>query len=299
VNFGILDWAEAFVLGLIQGLTEFLPVSSDGHLALGQAFFDTLRGVRRLGNDKLLLDVILHVGTLVAVLIYYRDWFRPLLAFGRKPETAGEQGTALRGPIEANYVPADFQAFVRVSLLAIVATIPTGIIGLAVKKVFEQAHDSLFAAALGFWFTGIVLWWSQKKEGGKKTLSTMTMTDAFLIGLAQSIAPLPGVSRSGMTVSAALARGLDRSWAAIFSLWMSIPAILGAVVMEAKDLFESDSPDLKIVAIGLLGSVVSGIVGYGAILWLVRLVKARKLQYFSYYLFGLGVAVLIWAFVRG
>ncbi len=297
MNFGILDWAEAVILGLIQGLTEFLPVSSDGHLALGQAVFDMLRGARRPGSDKLLLDVILHLGTLVAVLVYYRDWFRPLLSFRRGDQN--HETAALSGPIAASYVPRTIQAFMRVALLAVVATIPTGIVGLAVKKIFEQAHDSLTAAALGFWFTAIVLRWSQKRDGGDKTLGTMTLTDAFLIGLAQSIAPLPGVSRSGMTVSAALARGLDRSWAAIFSLWMSIPAILGAVVMEAKDLAETDSPDMKIVAIGLVGSVVSGIVGYGAILWLVRLVKARKLQFFSYYLFALGAVVLVWAFVRG
>lgn len=299
MNFGILDWAEAVVLGLIQGLTEFLPVSSDGHLALGQAFFDMFRETRRSGSDKLLLDVILHLGTLVAVLVYYRDWFRPLLKL--VPGGKGRDGAAMepRGPIASGYVPRTMPDFGRVVALAVVATIPTGVVGLAVKKIFEQAHDSLMAAALGFWFTAIVLRWSQSREGGTKTLRTMTLTDAFLIGLAQSIAPLPGVSRSGMTVSAALARGLDRSWAAIFSLWMSIPAILGALVMEAKDLAGSESADMKIVAIGLAGSVVSGLVGYGAILWLVRLVKARKLQYFSYYLFGLGACVMVWALVRG
>lgn len=289
---------EAVVLGAIQGLTEFLPVSSDGHLALGQALFDGLRGTRRPGDDKLLLDVVLHIGTLVAVLIYYRDWFRPLIdrAHGRAGSRAE---TELSGPIAAQFVPRTFTDFVRVALLAVVATIPTGIVGLAVKKIFEQAHDSLYAAALGFWFTAVVLLWTQTRQGGEKNLRTMTLIDAFLIGLAQSIAPLPGVSRSGMTVSAALARGLDRTWAAIFSLWMSIPAILGAVAMEAKDLAEADSPDLKIIAIGIVGSVVSGLVGYGAIIWLVRLVKARKLPWFSYYLFALGAFVLVWASVRG
>jgi undecaprenyl-diphosphatase len=298
VNLSFVDWVEAVVLGGIQGLTEFLPVSSDGHLALGQALFDSIRGSRRPGDDKLLLDVILHIGTLIAVLIYYRDWFRPL--FGRLRGAGASQPVMdLSGPIAGQYVPRTFAAFVRVAMLAVVATIPTGIVGLAVKKVFEQAHDSLYAAALGFWFTAVVLIWSQSRKGGEKNLETMTVTDAFLIGLAQSIAPMPGISRSGMTVSAALARGLDRSWAAIFSLWMSIPAILGAVVMEAKDLAEADSPDLKIVAIGIVGSVVSGLVGYGAIIWLVRLVKAGKLRYFSYYLFALGAVVLVWAFLRG
>lgn len=293
------DWAEAVVLGVIQGLTEFLPVSSDGHLALGQAFFDMVRSERRPGADKLTLDVILHLGTLLAVLVYYRDWFRPLWRRGQGAETADQAAGIAAGPIAARYVPATFSDFVRVCSLAFVATIPTGVIGLLLKKAFEEAHDSLTAAALGFWFTAAVLLFSQRFTGGDKSLRTMTMTDAFLIGLAQSLAPLPGVSRSGLTVTAALARGLDRSWAAIFSLWMSIPAILGALAMGLKDVAEAQSPDITLVLIGLVGSVISGAVGYGAILWLVRFVKSRRLDVFSYYLLALGCFVLAWSFLRG
>lgn len=289
-----LAWLEAVVLGVIQGLTEFLPISSDGHLALGQAFFDSLRGSRRTGSDKLLLDIILHLGTLIAVLIFYRDWFRSIFRANGEPVELPE-----KGPIAGEFVPRTRSEFLHVSLLAIVATIPTGVIGLALKKIFEQAHDSLAAAAVGFWITALILWGCQKLPGGTKTRTTMTFTDALLIGIAQSIAPLPGISRSGMTIASALARGLNPAWAAIFSLWMSIPAIAGALVMEAKDLIESPAIDVNLIQMGLAGSVVAGLVGYGAILWLVRVVKSRKLNLFAGYLVLLGIAVLIWSQIRG
>ncbi len=286
-----LDWLESLVLGVIQGLTEFLPISSDGHLALGQALFESIRGEKRGGSDKLLLDIILHLGTLLAVLIYYRDWFRPLFKSDSSPKPNHES----TGPIPSEFVPQTRREFVHIFGLAIIATLPTAVIGLGLKKIFEAAHDSLTAAAIGFWVTAIILWGSQRLSGGTKTRLTMTWKDAFLIGLAQAFAPLPGVSRSGLTVAAALACGLNRSWAAIFSLWMSIPAISGALLMEVKDLIETPSSDTRLIKMGLLGSVVAGLVGYGAIVWLVRIVKSRRLNLFSWYLVALGAIVFMWS----
>ena len=286
-----LDWLESLVLGVIQGLTEFLPISSDGHLALGQALFESIRGEKRVGSDKLLLDIILHLGTLLAVLIYYRDWFRPLFRSDSWPKSDHES----TGPIPSEYVPQTRREFIQIFVLAIIATLPTAVIGLGLKKIFEAAHDSLTAAAIGFWVTAVILWGSQRLSGGTKTRLTMTWKDAFLIGLAQAFAPLPGVSRSGLTVAAALACGLNRSWAAIFSLWMSIPAISGALIMEIKDLIESPSSDTRLIKMGLLGSIVAGLVGYGAIVWLVRIVKSRRLNLFSWYLVALGAIVLVWS----
>lgn len=287
-----LQWLEALILGLIQGLTEFLPVSSDGHLALGQALFDHLRGEHRSGSDKLLLDIILHLGTLIAVLIYYSQWFRPIFLKN------AEQHVNSPG-MPDDLVPQTRPEFLRVSLLAVVATLPTGIVGLALKKAFEQAHDSLYAAAVGFWITAAILWLCQKLPGGGKGRAQTTFTDAFLIGLAQSLAPLPGVSRSGMTIAAALGRGLSPAWAAVFSLWISLPAIGGALVMEGKDLMESPDVNTSLLKMGAAGAVVAGVVGYFAILWLVRVVKARRLEIFSIYLTGLGLFVLIWAYLSG
>ena len=286
-----LQWLEALLLGLIQGLTEFLPVSSDGHLALGQALFDHLRGEHRSGADKLLLDIILHLGTLIAVLIYSRQWFRPI--FLKKSDQQ-----FISPGMRDDIVPQTRSEFIRVSMLALVATLPTGLIGLALKKIFEQAHDSLYAAAVGFWITAGVLWLCQKLPGGGKGRAETTFTDAFLIGLAQSLAPLPGVSRSGMTIAAALGRGLSPAWAAVFSLWISLPAIGGALLMEAKDLIDTPAIDYNLLKMGLAGAIVAGVVGYFAILWLVRVVKARRLEIFSIYLTGLGFAVVAWAFLR-
>jgi len=192
-------------------------------------------------------------------------------------------------------VPQTRREFIQISILAIIATLPTAVIGLGLKKIFEAAHDSLTAAAIGFWITAVILWGSQRLSGGNKTRLSMTWKDAFLIGLAQAFAPLPGVSRSGLTVAAALACGLNRSWAAIFSLWMSIPAISGALIMEIKDLIESPSSDTRLIKMGLLGSIVAGLVGYGAIVWLVRIVKSRRLNLFSWYLVALGAIVLVWS----
>lgn len=293
-----LDWLESIILGIIQGLTEFLPISSDGHLALGQALFESLRGTDRSGSDKILLDIILHLGTLVAVLIYYRAWFRPLWASSKNP-VAEPATVPTQGLIHSEYVPRTFADFLHVSLLAIVATVPTVGVVLVLKKAFEAAHDSLLIDALGFWFTALILFLCQKMPGGTKTRTTMTWKDAFLIGLAQGFAPLPGVSRSGLTVATALARGLQPAWAAIFSLWMSIPAITGALLMEVKDLLETPPHDGNLVTMGLVGAVVSGVVGYGAIVWLVKIVQARRLNLFAWYLVGLGAIVLAWSAVRG
>ena len=293
-----LDWLESIILGIIQGLTEFLPISSDGHLAIGQALFESLRGTDRSGSDKILLDIILHLGTLVAVLIYYRAWFRPLLS-GLKAPAAGPETPAASGPLQPENVPQNLKEFMHISLLAIVATVPTVGVVLVLKKAFEAAHDSLLIDALGFWFTALILFLCQKLPGGTKTRLTMTWKDAFLIGLAQGFAPLPGVSRSGLTVATALARGLQPAWAAIFSLWMSIPAITGALLMEAKDLLETPANDGKLVTMGLVGAVVSALVGYGAIVWLVKVVKSRRLNLFAWYLVALGAVVLAWSAVRG
>jgi undecaprenyl-diphosphatase len=288
-----LVWLEAVVLGVIQGLTEFLPISSDGHLALGQALFDSLRGSRRSGSDKLLINIILHLGTLLAVLVYYRSWF---FAFFHKESLPDS-----KGPLDSleGVVPRNRSEFIRVTLLAIVATLPTGVIGLALKKGFEQAQDSLVAAALGFWFTALILWGCQKFSTGNKTLADTTFRDAFLIGLAQSLAPLPGVSRSGITVSSAIIRGLNPAWAAIFSLWISLPTIAGALLMETRDIMESPETESLLIKLGLAGACVSGIVGYGAIIWLVKAVKSRKLNLFAAYLTVLGFAVLVWSQLRG
>lgn len=279
-----VSWFEALFLGLVQGLAEFLPISSDGHLAIAQKGFDYGSGREGSGSENFFIAVMLHLGTLAAVLIYYRAVAR----------------TGLRGLLGAQTVPPPFRrdAVVRTCLLAAVATLPAIPVGLFLKSTLEQAFQSLSATGWGFLATAGVLLYTSRLPGGDKGPSSTTWLDALLIGAAQAFAPLPGVSRSGLTIAAALSLGFSRSWAVGFSLLMSIPAILGGVVLELKDL----SPEsLTLDAAGPLvaGMLVSGFVGYGAIIWLVRIVRNGRLWYFSVYLIVLAATILALASREG
>ncbi|MDR3633942.1 MAG: undecaprenyl-diphosphate phosphatase [Isosphaeraceae bacterium] len=274
-----MDWIEALSLGVVQGLTEFLPVSSDGHLVLAQKAFGWWLGKKRNGAEDLFFDVMLHVGTLAAIFVHYR-------AVGR---------TGAKGLLGSDDVPPAYRrsAVVRVGILACVATLPLVPYALFFKHFVEQSMESLRVTGWGFIGTATALLlttWLSRSEAGKGP-SEMTWLDALLIGLAQMLAPLPGVSRSGLTVAAALALGLSRAWAVGFSLLIAIPAILGAAVFELKDIdphvFSADR-----VARTLAAATVAGIVGYGAIRWLVKVVRAGHLWYFSVYLVVLAVGVL-------
>ena len=273
-----MDWIESLVLGVVQGLTEFLPVSSDGHLLVTQNLFARLSGDRRSGEQNLLFDVILHLGTTVAILIYYRaaiaQGLRGLLG---DPQVAEEYR---RGPL------------IRVGLLVIVATSPLVPFALFFKKAIEATFEGVGVATVGFLITAAVLigtGWMSRREGAKGPAET-TLLDALLIGLAQTLAPLPGVSRSGLTIAAALALGLSRTWSVGFSLLIAVPAVAGAVVFKIKDMTPADwQPDRlsQIIAATLL----AGVVGYLAIAWLVRVVRSGRIWYFSVYLVILAMVI--------
>lgn len=271
-----MEWIESLTLGLVQGLTEFLPVSSDGHLTITQMAFAKLTGHARSGKENLFFDVMLHLGTLTAILIYYR-------AVGR---------TAAKGLLGSQEVAPEYRrwALVRTGALAVVATLPL-IPWKFLKHQLEAALESDMVTGFGFLVTAAVLLVTTRLRGGDKGPERTTWLDALLIGIAQTFAPLPGVSRSGLTVATALAVGLSRSWAVGFSLLIAIPAILGASVLEIKDLDRSTlSPDR--VAQTVAATVVAGLVGYGAIIWLVKIVRNGRLWYFSVYLIVLAAAVL-------
>ena len=280
-----MEWLESLILGAVQGVTEFLPVSSDGHLSITQKALAWLTGSHRDGRETLFFFVMLHVGTLVAILFHYRRAIRE-----------GARGFLLG---KSDVAPGFDRASVfHVGVLAAVATSPLVPFALFFKDWVEGLFQSGAAAGVGFLITAGVLALTSMKlvgpDGGRGPAET-TWRDALLIGLAQTLAPLPGVSRSGLTIAAALSLGLSRTWAVGFSLLIAVPAISGAAVFELKDALSDPvamglTPDR--VAQTAAATILAGLVGYAAIIWLIRVVRAGRIWYFSVYLVALAVVVL-------
>ena len=273
-----MQWLEALVLGVVQGITEFLPVSSDGHLNVAQALFAHFSGATASAKAKIFFFVMLHVGTTAAILVHYRATI-----------AAGLRGFRGSGDVAEEFRRS---AIVHVGVLALVATLPLVPLKLFFLDRIEAAFDSPTATGYGFWITAaallLTLFW---KDGGHRGPRQTFWWHALLIGVAQAFAPLPGVSRSGLTIAAALVLGFRRSWAVGFSLLIAVPAIAGATILEIKDV---DRATLTPDRIGqtLAATVVAGLVGYAAIVGLVRIVRAGNLWYFSVYLIVLGGIVV-------
>jgi undecaprenyl-diphosphatase len=250
---------EALILGAVQGLTEFLPVSSSGHLVI----FQHLLGMQ---EAPLTFDVLVHIGTLAAVFIAFWD---DIVSILKKP-------------------------FTKLTYLIILGSIPAGFIGYYLAPLFERAFESLLVVGLGLIFTGLVLKVSEtianKALGLKETLET-TYADVIFIGFFQALAIIPGISRSGSTIAAGLVTGMDRNYAARFSFLLSIPAIIGAGVFKLKDLFTIGIP-ANCVAPYILGPLTAAVFGYFAIKVVLDLVKNGKLSVFSYYCWSVAVLTL-------
>ncbi len=274
-----MEWLESLVLGLVQGITEFLPISSDGHLLLVQNAFARMTGVKHTGEENLFFDVILHLGTTVAILVYNREYIVK----------------GVRGLLGKDDVPDGFHRsqIVRVGLLAAVATTPLIPLALFFMKLIKKAFEGTTVAGFGFLVTAAMLaltaWLSRR--GGTKGPAETTYLDALLIGVAQMLAPLPGVSRSGMTIAAALALGLSRTWAVGFSLLIAVPAILGAAVKEIKDI-DPATLSTDRISQAIAATALAGVVGYFAIHWLFKIVRSGHVWYFSVYLVVLAIVVL-------
>ncbi|TNE87119.1 MAG: undecaprenyl-diphosphate phosphatase [Deltaproteobacteria bacterium] len=248
--------AGAAFLGFLQGLTEFLPVSSSGHLVLFQQFFE-------IAGDEVLFDLVLHLGTLIPVVYFYRDSIAEIV----RDAVSGE------GPLLE-------RKGVRLALCIVIATIPTGLIGVLFKDLFEQLFQTPAVLTVTFAITGLLLWSTRGRSQGTIDAQTLTYAQAALLGLAQGMAITPGISRSGTTIAVALILGLTPTFAARFSFLMSIPAILGAVVLKLKDVGDAAPPDATQLVVGGLVALVSG---YFALAFLVGLVKRDGLSHFSWY----------------
>jgi undecaprenyl-diphosphatase len=263
---------EAAILGLIQGLTEFLPVSSDGHLALASR----LLGIR---GPHLFFDVMLHAGTLIAVLFVFRKelgqmfagLWRGLVLLARREASVAE--VVAREPD------------LKMGLLILLASIPTALIGLGLKD-FVETVDSPALTGGFLILTGVILWTVRGQPSGRAEVG---VADSLLIGVAQGFAVLPGLSRSGSTIAAGLGRGIDRQLAARFSFLLSIPAVGGALLLMLADRGEPVG-DLGPILLGGLVAMVAGLFALRALLYVTR---GGKLYAFAYYLIPVGALAVI------
>jgi len=245
------------ILGFVQGLTEFLPVSSSAHLVFFQHF---------LGWNKpeLFFDIMLHLATVIAVLIYFRK-----------------------------DIPALFTSDRKTLYLLILASVPTAVIGFAGKDYFEQTFSSVGSVAVFLFFTSIILFSAQFFGKEKKIFSSFGIGDALLIGVAQGLAIMPGISRSGATIAVAMLLGYKRSDSARFSFLLSVPAVLGAALIGFKDFSGDIGVSFSALGLSIIVAVISGLL---AIHYLIKLLNNNKLYIFG--LYCLVVSVLVFLFAK-
>jgi len=272
---------HAIILGAVQGASEFLPISSSGHLVIFQQFMN----VNLEAGPMVAFDVCLHLGTLVAVVaalrkdvwIIIKGLFDPSFS---TEETEGGFCTLLSR-----------KAF----LLVILGTIPAVIIGFSFKDFFEELFSSTLAAGVALLITGSILFATRWAKSCSLKLARMKWFHAVIVGCAQALAIFPGISRSGSTISAGMFCTLDRSLAAKFSFLLSIPAIAGAAVLQYKNLAYLSANHILPV---IIGTVVAAIVGYVCVKWIIALMRGNKFSMFAYYCWAVGLGVVIWSVLR-
>ena len=276
-----MTFFEAILLGILQGLTEFLPVSSSGHLVLAQQFLG-------LKEPLVFFDVMLHVGTLAAVLVAYRDAIKRLVVGGLS--TLG--GTQFwRQPGETLNTSTELK-FIGLILLG---SIPTGLIAVLFKTELESFFDEVRLVSMMLILTGVILQLPRlRREKADNAVGQLKTWHAPLIGIAQGCAITPGISRSGTTISLALFLGIPAKTAAEYSFLLSIPAILGAVVLKIRDVGDTSVP-LHIMGTGMLASFI---VGYIALRFLLVMLNRGKFSVFSYYCIALGLTSLLIALIQ-
>ena len=267
---------ESMLLGLLQGLAEFLPVSSSGHLVLGKTLFN-------MHDVGMFFDIMLHVGTLFSIfVVFHKKIWNILYGIFKKEE-----------------------AQIKEALFIVIASVPTAFIGLFFKDTLENLFVNPKAVCVGLLFTGVLLFltrWSAPSAEKPMRVKPMNWWRAFLTGVMQGVACIPGISRSGSTTSVMLYLGIDRKYAGEFTFLMSIPAVAGAALLDLKKWIScqgadalldvcKDSGNFSLALI--LGMIVSFISGIFALKWLMAFVKKGKLHYFSWYVFAVGVLGLI------
>ena len=280
-----MNYLFSIAMGFLQGVAEFLPISSSGHLTLFQYFFSPEQNPEEL---DMLFTILLHFGTLISVCVYYwcdiidmiREFFLGISdLFSRRGSHEGR-------PPEAR----------RLVLMIIVGTLPLFAV-LLVKDTVDAAFSNVTFVSAALIATGFLLFFSDRMAKGRKTARTATILDALLVGCAQAVGTLPGISRAGSTISAGMLCGFDRTFAVRFSFLLSLPAVLGANILEIADAVQAGGVDMSRLPMYIVGMVVAGVVGYFAIRLVNLLANKGKFGAFAYYCWAVGIVSLVASFL--
>ena len=268
---------SSILLGLVQGIAEFLPISSSGHLAIAEHLLN-VSGATEIPD---FFDVLLHLGTLVAVFVAYWSDIRDMIL---------ELISGVRDLARRN-TPDPIPPARRMILLIIVGTLPLFLV-LPVKDLVEGLSDNMYFVAGALLVTGCLLFASDRVRHGRKTERSATLIDVLIVGVAQAIATCPGISRSGTTITAGCFVGFDRKFAVRFSFLLSIPAVLGANILTLKDAIQENSIIVSDIPVYLVGVAVAAVVGYICIRLLKMIADKGKFGWFAYYCWAVGLIVL-------
>jgi undecaprenyl-diphosphatase len=279
---------EAVLLGIVQGIFMFFPVSSTSHLVVVQHFL-IQRGSQLPAPDSpemIFFDLVVHVGTLVSIAVVFR---RSLGLLAGK--IWGDLAGAVSGAEEAR--PADRGLYLRLGMLGLLSVFVTGVMGLTMRGHFERIFANPIAISGTLFVTGVLLWWTDSLPRRPRGLRELTVWVALVIGFAQGLALMPGLSRSGTTIAFALFVGLKRKWAAEFSFFIAIPTILAAATVEFLSLMRKGAlPALELAPL-FVGFVVAALVGIFALKVVLRLLYRARFRYFSYYVWALAIVIVI------
>ncbi|MCK9442908.1 MAG: undecaprenyl-diphosphate phosphatase [Tissierellaceae bacterium] len=266
---------EAIILGIFQGIAEFLPISSSGHLVILQNLFSIKEG-------NLFFTEMLHLGTLISIfVVYFNDIIKMIIEFLKLLSSLfrGEKIHSLN-------------KYQKLAILIIVGSVPTAIIGLTLEDFFESLYTSILPIGFAFIITGFLLWIAEKRSYENKKAKDMTYLDSVIIGTAQGIAIIPGISRSGSTIVAGLLRGLNKPLATEYSFLLALPATFGAGLLGILKLVKSNS-EIVVNFPLVVGVITSAIVGILSLKVLITLLNKNKLHLFSYYLWIIGIITII------
>ena len=272
-----MTYLTAFLLGLVQGVAEFLPISSSGHLAIAQ----NLLGMQEAGSVPEFFDVLLHLGTLIAVFAaYWKDICEMVVELFRGI-----------GDLAHHSTPSPVPPARRLILLIVVGTLPLFAV-LPIRKAVQGLSDNMVFVGAALIVTGILLFLCDRVRKGRKTERSATWVDALLVGVGQAVATLPGVSRSGMTITAGCFVGYERRFAVRFSFLLSIPAVLGANILSVGDAVRAGINGAE-VPMYLVGVVTAAVVGYLCIRLLKYVADKGRFGAFAYYCWAVGILTLV------